>query len=123
MHLSDVQLIEDEAVPEDQIPEIEAFKPTHMLIIDAALLGLPPGGIVLKESLETNRTPVSTYALPLRLFAEYLEQNLAIKTALLLIEPSDVTFGEGMTAALQKVSSEIVDLLISILRTREQKYS
>lgn len=123
LSLSRVQLIEDEAVPEDRIPEIELFKPTHVLIIDAALLGLSPGSTVFRVSLETSRTPVSTHALPLRLFAEYLEQNLSSKVALLLIEPLDVTFGEGMTSMMQKASSELTAILISILQARESPHS
>jgi hydrogenase 3 maturation protease len=119
LNLSCVQLIEDEAVPEDRIPEIELFKPTHVLIIDAALLGLSPGSIVFRVSLETSRTPVSTHALPLRLFAEYLEQNLSSKVALLLIEPLDINFGEGVTGVMQKASSELAAILISILRAKE----
>ena len=118
VNLSCVQLIEDEAVPEDRIPEIELFKPTHVLIIDAALLGLSPGSTVFRVSLESSRTPVSTHALPLRLF-EYLEQNLSSKVALLLIEPLDITFGEGMTPMMQKVSSELLAIVVSILQAKE----
>jgi len=123
LNLSHIQLIEDEAVPEDRIPEIESFKPTHVLIIDAALLGLPPGTMVFRAALETTRTPVSTHALPLRLFAEYLEQNLSAKVALLLIEPQDVSFGEGMTPTMQRASSELLAIISSILQAREGTHS
>ncbi len=120
--LSDIQLLEDEAVPEDRIPEIEAFKPTHVVIIDAALLGMPPGSTVFKTSFETVQQPISTHALPLRLFAEYLKQNVPCRVALLLVEPSDVDFGEGMTPEIQKSSSKLTASLFSILKERKRTH-
>ena len=38
-----VCLLECETVPENYLSEIEQFKPTHVLLIDAAFLGLKPG--------------------------------------------------------------------------------
>jgi Ni,Fe-hydrogenase maturation factor len=54
-----VYLIECETVPESFIKPIENFKPTHILIIDAALLNLKPGSPKLIEP-NRNINPRST---------------------------------------------------------------
>ncbi len=41
-----VLLIEAETVPESYLSDIEAFHPSHVLLIDAAFLGLKPGTLV-----------------------------------------------------------------------------
>ena len=111
-----VYLIECEAVPESFIEPITAFKPTHILIIDAAMLNLKPGSSKLIEPDQmVERLAISTHALPLRIFCEYLGKTTEAKIALLGIQPKDASFGEGLTAELKKISIRLSNLLSSIL--------
>ena len=58
-------LIECETVPESFIEPITEFKPTHILIIDAALLNLKPGSSKLIEpSQMMKQSAISTHAPP-----------------------------------------------------------
>jgi hydrogenase 3 maturation protease len=111
-----VYLIECETVPESFIEQITEFKPTHILIIDAALLNLKPGSSKLVEPGQmAEQTPISTHALPLRIFCEYLAKTTGAKIALLLIQPKDADFGEGLTAELKKTALKLTNLLSKIL--------
>jgi len=114
-----VYLIECETVPESFIEQITEFKPTHILIIDAALLNLKPGFSKLVEPGQmVKQTAISTHALPLRIFCEYIEKTTGAKIALLLIQPKDAGFGEGLTIELRKTAVKLTDLLSKILRAR-----
>jgi hydrogenase 3 maturation protease len=111
-----VYLIECETVPESFIQQIIDFNPTHILLIDAALLGLKPGDARLVQTEALKNFPAfSTHMLPLRIFCEYLTKTTKAKIALLLIEPKKADFGEGLTLELSKVATEIANLLIQIL--------
>ncbi|MGQ9530717.1 MAG: hydrogenase 3 maturation endopeptidase HyCI [Candidatus Bathycorpusculaceae bacterium] len=112
-----VYLIECETVPESFIQQIIDFNPTHILLIDAAILGLKPGNarLVKTEKLK-NFPPFSTHMLPLRIFCEYLAKTTKAKIALLLIEPKRTDFGEGLTPELENVAGEIANILIQILQ-------
>jgi len=111
-----VYLIECETVPESFIEPITEFKPTHILIIDAALLNLRPGSSKLIEPSQIMRqTAISTHILPLRIFCEFLAKTTGAKIALLLIQPKDAGFGEGLTAELKKTAVELTNLLLRIL--------
>ena len=114
---SSVYLIECETVPENFIEPIIRFNPSHVLIIDAALLNLEPGSTKLLSSKQLmERQAVSTHALPLRIFCEYLARETKAKIALLLIQPGDTRFGEGLTREVQNTSDCIVKLLSRFLR-------
>jgi hydrogenase 3 maturation protease len=111
-----VYLIECETVPESFIEQITEFKPTHILIIDAALLNLKSGFSKLVEPGQmVEQTAISTHALPLRIFCEYLAKTTGAKIALLLIQPKDADFGEGLTAELKKTAAKLTNLLPKIL--------
>jgi len=111
-----VYLIECETVPESFIQQIVDFKPTHILLLDAAILGLRLGDskLVKPEQL-TNFPAFSTHMLPLRIFCEYVAKTSEAKIALLLIEPKKVDFGEGLSLEIDATAQEITDALLKVL--------
>jgi hydrogenase 3 maturation protease len=111
-----VYLIECEAVPENFIQKIIEFNPTHILLIDAAILGLKPGDLRLVKPERLAAFPAySTHALPLRIFCEYLAKTTRAKIALLLVEPKKADFGEGLTPEVETSAQKIVDVLLRVL--------
>ena len=111
-----VLLIKSETIPENFLEPIIQFKPTHVLLIDAALLDTKPGSIKLMHSLPVSRLPISTHILPLQLFCEYLTKLINPKIALLLIQPEDTSFGEGLTQTLDTVRKQLIEHLLQIIR-------
>ena len=112
-----VHLIECETVPESFMHEIVDLKPSHMLLIDAAILGLTPGEtrLVFPEQV-TDFPAVTTHLLPLRIFCEYIKKMTGAKIALLLIEPENVEFGEGLTQKVQGIAEKITEILLELLK-------
>ena len=112
-----VLLIECETVPESFTEQIVDFCPTHVLLIDAAILGLKPGESQLVEPGElTSATSLSSHMLPLKIFCEYVSQMSKAKLGLLLIQPKNTDFGEGLSPELGKSAEEISGTLLEILR-------
>lgn len=113
----EVYLIECETVPESFLQPIVEFDPTHVLLIDAAILGLKPGESLLVDPEKLTAFPAfSTHMLPLRIFCEYLAKTTKAKIALLLIEPKKVDFGEGLTSEVKASSEKIADVLLELLK-------
>lgn len=114
-----VYLIECETVPESFLQPIVEFNPTHVLLIDAAILGLTPGETRLIDPQQITDFPaISTHMLPLRIFCEYITTATKAKIALLLIEPKKVEFGEGLTPEVQAAAEKIAKLLLKLLKTQ-----
>ncbi|MHC1709368.1 MAG: hydrogenase 3 maturation endopeptidase HyCI [Methanomassiliicoccales archaeon] len=113
---SNVHLIECETVPESFVDEIIEIAPTHVLLVDAAVLGLPSGTAHLYEVEDVvNSTSISTHTLPLRVFCEYVFTLTGARIALLLIEPLETDFGEGLSPELQKAADRVVGALVDVL--------
>ena len=109
-------LIECETVPENFIQKIIDFDPTHVLLIDAAILGLEPGDSrLIKPERLTTFPAYSTHALPLKIFCEYVATTTKAKIALLLIEPKKADFGEGLTSEVEVSAQKIVDVFLTVL--------
>jgi len=111
-----VFLIEAETVPESFIDPITKFKPTHILIIDAGVMDKKPGTSKLADPIQLMRkTSISTHTLPLRIFCDYLKETTAAKIALLIIQPQDSSFGEGLTPKLKQTAKNLTNLLQKLL--------
>jgi hydrogenase 3 maturation protease len=111
-----VCLLECETVPESYLLDIEEFNPTHVLLIDAAFLGLNPGEVSLVDAEKiADFSAITTHLLPLRIFCEYVKQATGAKIALLLIEPKSMEFGEGLTAEAQAAAESLTKILLELL--------
>jgi hydrogenase 3 maturation protease len=111
-----VCLIECETVPETYMQEIVDFKPSHVLLVDAAILGLKPGETRLVFPEQVTAFPaVTTHFLPLRIFCEYIKKMSGAKIAFLLVEPETTEFGEGLTPAVKAIAEELAEKLIALL--------
>ena len=110
-----VHIIECETVPESFMQEIVDLKPSHVLLIDAAVLGLKPGEtrLVFPEQI-TDFPAITTHVLPLRIFCEYIAKMTEAKIALLLVEPENTEFGEGLTPEVQKNAEKIMKILLEL---------
>jgi hydrogenase 3 maturation protease len=108
-----ILLIECETVPENFTQQIVDFGPTHILLVDAAILGLKPGKWKLVEPQKlTNLPAYSTHMLPLRIFCEYLTEATKARIALLLIQPKTADFGEGLSKEVTVASQKISEILL-----------
>ena len=111
-----VYLIEAETVPESFIAPITKFKPTHILIIDAGIINKEPGTPKLADTKQLMRkTSISTHTLPLRIFCDYLTETTGAKISLLVIQPEDTSFGEGLTPKLRETATNLTSSLLTIL--------
>ncbi len=111
-----VHVIECETVPESFMDEIVELQPSHVLLIDAAILNLAPGETRLYDAEKVANIPaITTHMLPLRVFCDYITQMAKTKLALLLIQPKDTDFGEGLTAEAQTAATQIEFVLRRLL--------
>jgi hydrogenase 3 maturation protease len=118
--LDNVLLLEAETVPESYVSEIQEFQPSHVLLIDAAFLKLKPGQVQMVKSDELASFPaVSTHLLPLRIFCDLVTQTTGAKISLLLIEPGNVEFGEGLSTEVEEVTEKIAAILLKLLKNKK----
>jgi len=111
-----VFLIEAETVPENFMQQIANFKPTHILLVDAGIINKEPGTTQLADPTQLMRkTSISTHTMPLRIFCDYLTETTGAKISLLVIQPKDTSFGEGLTPKLRETVTNLTNLLLNFL--------
>ncbi len=111
-----VYLLECETVPEGYLLDIEEFNPSHVLLIDAAVLGNKPGQASLVEFGDVaSFSTISSHMLPLRLFCEYIAKSTGAKIRLLLVEPKSMEFGEGLSPNIQATAENLTKILLTLL--------
>jgi hydrogenase 3 maturation protease len=102
--------------PESYIYDIEKFNPTHILLVDAAVLGLTDGEAHLVKTEElTPAAAVSSHMLPLRIFCDYLKASTKAKIGLLLVEPKSMEFGEGLSCEVEASAQRLTQIIRSLL--------
>ena len=115
------RLIEAGTIPESYIDKVREFRPTHVLIIDAAQIGTNPGNSRLLSPRKVKGLSISTHTLPLNVFAEFVKRETGSKVQILAVQPKDLDFGEGMTNELKRTSKELISILLRVDGTLGRK--
>jgi len=82
-------------VPESMTGPLRKFHPDHVLFLDAADMGNPPGTVAVIDPERISAGHVSTHALPLSAVMEFIAGDTGAKVTLVGIQPG---LGEGEMA-------------------------
>ena len=111
-----VLLLECGMAPENYLGKIEEFKPSHVLMVDAAQINEKAGASRLIPVEEIAGTALSTHTLPLSFLAEILKQNVKAKVILLGIQPKSIELREGLSPKLREASRRIAELIAEAVK-------
>ena len=111
-----VLLLECGMTPENYLGKVEEFKPSHVLMVDAAQINEEAGASRLVPVEEIAGTALSTHTLPLSFLAEIIKQNIKSKVILLGVQPESIEFREGLSPKLQEASRRIADLIAEAVK-------
>jgi len=105
--------------PESLTGEIKKFKPTHLLIADAASMGMDPGDVCLFDVMdEREGVSFSTHRMPLKILASYLLWSFPCTVVVLGIQPQNTDFGQKPSKAVQASVRSVCQIIREILWAR-----
>jgi hydrogenase 3 maturation protease len=105
--------------PESLTGEIKKFKPTHLLIADAASMGMNPGEACLFDVTdEREGVSFSTHRMPLKILASYLHWSFPCTIVVLGIQPQNTDFGQKPSKAVQASVRSVCRIIRKILKAR-----
>ena len=110
-----VALLNCVSSPENYLGRVESLRPSHILMIDAAELGLEPGSAKLVTPDRVAGLTISTHAIPLSTLAKYLGERTSARQMLLGIQPKTVEFGRGLSKEMKAACRDLARLLLEIL--------
>lgn len=112
-----------ETAPENFCGKIEKFRPSHLLLVDAADVGRTAGEIVEIPIEDVGGPTFCSHMLPLRVMVDYLVQETGVAVTLLGIQYQSIAFDGEMTAPVAStvtVLSEALQRVISSMKVMSQ---
>jgi len=110
-------LVHGDTAPENVTGQIKSFRPSHLLIIDAADTGREAGHIdqVDPNSLSANLSATS-HALPIKMVVDYIHHYAPCSVTIVGIQPERIEFGQHMTPSVRQAARRLGLLLSEVLR-------
>jgi len=104
--------------PENFTGAVRHFGPSHVLIIDAAGGGFPPGAVFLVDRSRIQNEDASTHMTPLSTLAVYLEETVGCSVVILGIEPETLVPGVPLSPPVQAAADRTATYLADFARRR-----
>ncbi|MBN2385680.1 MAG: hydrogenase 3 maturation endopeptidase HyCI [Anaerolineales bacterium] len=101
--------------PENFTGPLRRFGPHLVLLVDAALMGCPPGTVRWLDWQQAEGFSASTHTLPLNLLATYLTAELGCELALIGIQPGQTRVDAPLTPAVRAAGRELAGVLVHCL--------
>jgi hydrogenase 3 maturation protease len=105
------------AAPENLTGEIVRFKPTHLVLVDAADLGREPGAVAIIAPERITGTSFSTHTLPLRIIIDYITQATGARAVVVGIQPEHTAFCAEPSARVLAAVDQLVDALLGAVES------
>jgi hydrogenase 3 maturation protease len=113
--LPGVHAIEAGPAPENCTAEVRRLCPSHLVIVDAADLGEPPGTIRLIAPELIGSTSFGTHGLPLGVVADYLRSEVGCRVVVVGVQPKSLAFGEELSPEVEAAVGELSRALAACL--------
>jgi hydrogenase 3 maturation protease len=112
----EILILNGDTAPENMTGQIKDFKPSHLIILDAADTGRPPGHIDIVDpaGLSSNLS-ATTHSLPIKMVIEYIDHYAPCQCTIVGIQPKTVHFAAPVTPAISAASRELAGILAQAL--------
>jgi len=117
LHLANVKVFLAGTVPESITGTLREYQPDHVIFLDAADMGVPPGSVQVIEPGSTEVNLVSSHVLPLNVVMEYIEKDTGSRVTLLGIQPDITRPDRGLSGPEQEFLHRNLLALSDILRS------
>ena len=115
--LRGVLLLKTGTVPESFTGVLRDFKPTHVLMVDAAHLDAAPGEARIIPTQMICDVCISTHKLPLTVLSNYLKETMGARVALIGIQPQSIAFGTEITPELETAAGKVASIISEAVST------
>jgi hydrogenase 3 maturation protease len=111
----DVCLFGGETAPENFSGSILRFAPTHLLIVDAADIGIAPGHFADICPEDVGGPSYCSHMLPIKIMVDYLVQETGAKVTLLGIQYRTLEFDGAMSPEVTAAVDTVCDALVRVI--------
>ena len=103
--------IDAQTVPENFTGKIKKEEPSHLIIVDACLMGGKPGDMKIVDKNDFANIGISTHSMSLSFFVKYLEQDTDFGIIFVGIEPESMDYADKPTEKVKDAANEFINIL------------
>ncbi len=107
----DITAIDTGSAPENYTSVIRQDRPEHLILVDAADMGLPAGSIRLLSADRIKTVSFSTHAMPLSAFSSYVREFCG-QVYIIGVQPAQTATGDKLSDIVQESGDRIVELVL-----------
>lgn len=100
-----------DTAPENLTGEIKKFKPSHLIVVDAAAVSKKSGQIKLIKPEQAGGVTFCTHQLPLKIMIDYLRQAIGCKVIIIGISPGRLDFLSECSSVVRKQAKYLARLI------------
>jgi hydrogenase 3 maturation protease len=115
-----VRLFSGETAPENFSGSIKRFAPTHLLIVDAADLGLSPGEFADICPQDVGGPTYCTHMLPLKVMVDYLVGETGAEATLLGVQYRTLEFDGAMSPEVSAAVTAACEALLAVIESNNR---
>lgn len=109
-----MQAFEAGPAPENYTGALRKIRPSHVLMVDVADLGLAPGTIRVIDPAEITGAGFSTHTLPLGILAGFIELE-GSRVVIIGIQPKRIFLGDGLSPEIADAVSQVKEYIVQLL--------
>ena len=108
-----IAVFHGETAPENLTGEIRKFRPTHLVLVDAADMGLAPGMTELIDlDAVGEEASFSTHRMPVTVLLDYLHDATGCRSIIVGIQPASRAFSLTASAEMQQVARQVAQAIV-----------
>ena len=107
--------IDAQTVPENFTGKIRKETPTHLIIVDACLMGGEAGDMKVVDENDFTIIGISTHSMSLSFFVKYLQQDCDFRIIFVGIEPESMDYADNPTVKVEEAANEFINILKGIV--------
>jgi hydrogenase maturation protease HycI len=117
-----IVLLNCQTVPENFTGYIKRFRPTCVVLVDAADFGAVPGDARIFQLNDLESSEITTHGASLVTLGAYLRSETNSTVFVIGIQPADYDFGNGLSPSARRASVAVADTIRTALnRFRAKK--
>jgi len=112
---SHIKVFLGSTAPENLTGEIRKFKPTHIVMIDAAQIKGVRAQAILFTPQEMDEVSFCTHRLPLSVMAAYLQQSLSCEVMCVGVRSRSTAYNGPVSPEMKKRIKEVTAIMVDVL--------
>jgi hydrogenase 3 maturation protease len=111
-----IELFHGATAPENLTGEIKNYRPSHLIVVDAADVGKDPGTIEVISSDLISGVSFSTHMMPLKIVADYMRESINCKVMVIGIQPKTLKYNGAVSPEIRASVRQVATAIEAIVR-------